>query len=152
MAAHQQGNQEPLPELRHRRRERAPIVSPARTSARIVARWKNSLVFLEPAELWAFEAADRMTFVHSRHGRFEIDVSLAVIEASSIGRSFTRVHRNWLISVPHIKQLERSAGQTAVFVGTGIGDQSQSIRVPVSRLHAQALRGMLLANAIGVRR
>jgi DNA-binding LytR/AlgR family response regulator len=90
--------------------------------------------------------------VHSRHGRFEIDVSLAVIEASSIGRSFTRVHRNWLISVPHIKQLERSAGQTAVFVGTGIGDQSQSIRVPVSRLHAQALRGMLLANAIGVRR
>jgi DNA-binding LytR/AlgR family response regulator len=92
-----------------------------------------------------------MTFVHSRHGRFEIDVSLAVIEAS-IGRSFTRVHRNWLISVPHIKQLERSGGETRLFVGTGIGDESQSIRVPVSRHHAQALREMLLANAIGVRR
>ena len=145
IAAQQQGT-EPVPELRHRR-ERAFTAAPTR----VVARLKNSLVFLEPIEIWAFEAADRMTYVHSPHGRFEIDVSLAVIEAS-MDRRFTRVHRNWLISVAHVKQLERGTGETTLFVGAGIEDESQGIRVPVSRNHAQALREMLLANAIGVRR
>jgi DNA-binding LytR/AlgR family response regulator len=145
IAAQPQGR-EPVPELLHRR-ERALMAAPTR----VVARLKSGLVFLEPAEIWAFEAADRMTYVHSRHGKFEIDVSLAMIEAS-MDRRFTRVHRNWLISVAHVKQLERGTGETTLFVGAGIEDGSEGIRVPVSRNHAQALREMLLANAIGVRR
>ncbi|HXN40818.1 MAG TPA: LytTR family DNA-binding domain-containing protein [Myxococcaceae bacterium] len=146
LIAVQPQGKEPVPEPRHRR-ERAIIPSPTR----VVARLKGGLVFLEPAEIWAFEAADRMTYVHSRHGRFEIDVSLAMIDAS-MDRRFTRVHRNWLISVAHVKQLERGTGETTLFVGAGIEDEHQGIRVPVSRNHAQALREMLLANAIGVRR
>ena len=31
---------------------------------RVVARRKKSLVFLDPEKIWAFEAADRLTFVH----------------------------------------------------------------------------------------
>jgi|GEM_PF-6110189 len=138
---------EPLPEVRPGGHERAFIASPIR----VVARQKNSLVFLEPPEIWAFEAADRMTYVHSRHGRFEIDVSLTGIEAS-MDRGFMRVHRNWLISVAHVKQLERGTGETTLFVGAGLEDESQGIRVPVSRNHTQAVREMLLANAVGVRR
>ena len=46
---------------------------------RIVARRKKSLVFLDADEVWAFEAAHRLTFVHTPHGIFDLDLSLAAI-------------------------------------------------------------------------
>src|SRR5437868_6522225 len=57
---------------------------PARTSAppspsKIVARRKKGLVFLRPDEVWAFEAADRLTFVHTPRGKFDLDLSLSAI-------------------------------------------------------------------------
>jgi DNA-binding LytR/AlgR family response regulator len=125
--------------------------TPASTALRIVARRKRSLVFLEPSEIWAFEAADRLTCVHAQHGTFDLDLSLTAIEAS-FGRAFVRVHRNWLVNVAHIKELEREGAETRLFVGLGIGEDSQGIRVPVSRDRAQSLREMLLANATGLRR
>lgn len=118
---------------------------------RIVARRKKSLVFLAPDEIWALEAAARMTFVHTQHGTFDLDLSLATIEAS-FGRTFARVHRNWLVNVAQIKELERDGPETRLFVGLGIGDGGPGVRVPVSRDRAQAVREMLLANATGVRR
>jgi len=121
------------------------------TSTRIVARRKRSLVFLEPSEIWAFEAADRLTFVHTPHGKFDLDLSLTAIEMS-FGRTLMRVHRNWLVNVAHIKELERDGSETRVFVGASIGDDSHGIHVPASRDRAQALRETLLANATGLRR
>src|SRR6202034_2997772 len=84
------------------RRPAAPVSS---GPPRIVARRKRSLVFLEPPEIWAFEAADRLTFVHTLHGTFDIDLSLAAVEAS-FARAFIRVHRNWLVNAMHIQELE----------------------------------------------
>jgi len=63
-----------------------------------------------------------------------------------------RVHRNWLVNAAHIKELERDGTETRLFVGAGIGEASQGVRVPVSRDRAQALRESLLANATGLRR
>jgi DNA-binding LytR/AlgR family response regulator len=142
-------SEERVAQCLRRLHERRPAPQPG--AMRVVARRKKSLVFLDPDELWAFEAADRLTYVHSRHGRFDIDLSLAAIEAS-FGRSLTRVHRNWLINLAYVKELERDGGETTVFVGTGLGDTNQGIQVPVSRDRAQALRESLLANATGVRR
>jgi DNA-binding LytR/AlgR family response regulator len=102
-------------------------------------------------EIWAFEAAERLTFVHSRHGTFDIDVSLAAIETSA-GAGFARVHRNWLVNRGQIKTLERSAGNTILFVGIAVGQEGLGIQVPVARTRATSLRQELLANAIGVRR
>ena len=130
--------------------ERRPIVSAERSSRRVVARRKKSLVFLEPTEIWAFEAADRLTYVHSQHGKFDVDLSLAAIEAS-FGSAFLRVHRNWLVNVSQVRELDRGGGDTTLFVGLGIGDQSQGIRVPVSRERSQSLREMLLGRAAGLR-
>lgn len=130
---------------------RSPSLMPAPGSLRIVARRKKSLVFLEPSEIWAFEAADRLTFVHTPHGRFDLDLSLVAIE-SSFGRTLTRVHRNWLVNVAHIKELERDGAETKLFIGTGIGDERRGVSVPVSRDRAQPVREMLLANATGLRR
>jgi DNA-binding LytR/AlgR family response regulator len=108
-------------------------------------------VFLQPDEIWAFEAADRLTCVHTLHGTFDIDLSLVAVEAS-FGRTFMRVHRNWLVNAAHIKELERDGNDTRLFVGTGVADAGNGVRVPVARERAAAVRDSLLTNAAGLRR
>ncbi|WP_394840154.1 LytTR family DNA-binding domain-containing protein [Pendulispora rubella] len=120
-------------------------------SGRIVARRGKTLVFLEPDEVWAFEAAERLTSVHTPHGVFDVDLSLAAIELS-FGRSLLRVHRNWLVNAAHIKELDREGRETRIFVGSCIGPEQRGVRIPVGRERAQAVRDMLLASATGVRR
>jgi len=134
-----------------RRLHQRRTVAVASGPPRIVARRKRSLVFLEAHEIWAFEAADRLTFVHTTHGTFDIDLSLAAVEAS-FGRAFVRVHRNWLVNAMHIKELERDGHETKLFVGAGVAEAGRGVRVPVARERAAALREMLLTNATGLRR
>ncbi len=129
--------------------ERFPPLA-ASPSMRVMARRRKSLVFLELDEIWAFEAADRMTYVHSRPGKFDMDLSLAAIEAS-FGRTFLRVHRNWLINLAHVRELERQDGETTLFVGNWVGAEGEGIRVPVSRERSPELRDILLTNSTGVR-
>jgi two-component system response regulator LytT len=132
--------------------ERRSRVAPSSIGPpRIVARRKRSLVFLEPEEIWAFEAADRLTFVHTLHGTFDIDLSLAAVE-TSFGRAFVRVHRNWLVNGTHIKEFERDGHETKLFVGAGVAGAGRGVHVPVARERAGALREMLLMNATGLRR
>jgi DNA-binding LytR/AlgR family response regulator len=116
---------------------------------RVVARRKKNLVFLDPHDIWAFEAADRLTFVHSPEGRFDIDLTLATIEAS-FGRTLTRVHRNWLVNLEFVKEMERHEGETTLFIGRNVG--SEGLHVPTSRDRAKAVRDLLLRNTTGVRR
>jgi DNA-binding LytR/AlgR family response regulator len=118
---------------------------------RVVARRKKSLVFLDPAKIWAFEAADRLTFVHAPEGRFDIDLSLAAIE-SSFGRALFRVHRNWLINLAYVRELERDIGGATVMVGGDLAADAHGIQVPVSQDRSKPLRDLLLENATGVRR
>lgn len=132
-------------------RERRTPTPRGSVPPRIVARRGKTLVFLEPGEVWAFEAADRLTSVHTVHGVFDVDLTLGIIEAS-FGRTFTRVHRSWLVNGAHIKELERDGRETRIFVGAGLGTDQRGVRVPVSRELAHAVRDMLLGNAAGVRR
>ncbi len=118
---------------------------------RIAARRKKALVFLDAREVWAFEADARLTFVHSASGKLDIDVSLAEIEASPLGRLFVRVHRSWLANLALVKALEHDPGVTQLFVGSAMGESTR-IHVPVSRDRVRAVRDMLLATAVGVRR
>ncbi len=137
--------------LRRLHHHRAEARVPSNGPPRIVARRKRSLVFLQPHEIWAFEAADRLTFVHTTHGLFDIDLSLAAVE-TSFGRAFVRVHRNWLVNATHIKELERDGHETKLFVGASVADAGRGVRVPVARERAAAVREMLLTNATGLRR
>jgi two-component system, LytTR family, response regulator LytT len=120
---------------------------------RIVSRRKKSLVFLEPDEIWAFEAAERMTFAHTEHGTFDLDLSLTAIE-TSFGRTFIRVHRSWLVNLRHVKELERDGNETRLFVGKRLSDggEGQGIFVQVARDRTQEVRDLLLANSTGLRR
>ena len=126
-----------LARLRGRVRESAPASPP-----RIVARRKRALVFLRLDEVWAFEAADRLAYVHSPRGTFDVDLSLAAIEAS-FGRTFVRTHRNWLVHAGHVLELEGAGSDTELVVG--------ELRVPVARERAAAVREALLANTSGIR-
>jgi two-component system response regulator LytT len=130
-------------ERRPTRRESTPAPQ------RIVARRKKSLVFLDADEVWAFEAAHRLTFVHTPHGIFDLDLSLAAIEAS-FGRKLTRVHRSWLVNPTFVKELEREGSDTRLLVGSAVGQPG--VHVPVARERAQELKDLLLANATGLRR
>ena len=138
----------------HERRPNVPgshATREARPTERIVARKKRSLVFLELHEIWAFETQDRLTSVHTAHGTFDLDLSLTAIEAS-FGRTFVRVHRQWLVNAHHIKELERDGDETRLFVGPALGDDRKGVRVPVARERAAAVRSALLSNATGLRR
>lgn len=130
---------------------RAPSAPEPAATGRVVARNGRSLVFLEPDEVWAFEASDRLTYVHTVHGKFDLDLSLSAIE-STIGRNLTRVHRSWLVNVPFIRELGRDGTESFLFVGEGPRGEGRGITVPVARERATAVRDMLLASATGLRR
>jgi two-component system response regulator AlgR len=115
---------------------------------RVVARRRTGLVFLDLDEVWGFEAAGRLTFVHSSQGRFDVDLTLATLEAS-LGHCFARVHRNWLIHLRFVKALESAVGDTTLVVGPSVA--VEALRVPVSRARASAVRELLLEHAAGVR-
>lgn len=126
--------------------ERLCARRPARTHAapvRLLARTANSLMFLSLDGVYAFEAAERLTQVHHEDGCFAVDPSLAALEAELAGRVL-RVHRNWLVALAHVHQLERGS-EPVLRVGP-------DLRVPVSRDRAAIVRDALLTGALGARR
>jgi two-component system, LytTR family, response regulator LytT len=127
---------------------RAPPSPPA--PARLVARRKRALVFLRLDEVWAFESAERLAYVHTAHGRYEIDLSLSAVEAS-IGRTLLRVHRSWLVNVEHVRGLEGYGSETELLVGSPGVDPQGGVRIPVSRDRAQGVRETLMASTMGIR-
>jgi two-component system response regulator LytT len=124
---------------------------PAKSAARIVARRGNGLVFLGREEVWAFEASERLTFVHTPHGTFDVELSLSAIE-SSFGDVLKRVHRSWLVHATHVRELVREGSDTRIFVGSGLGSDGAGVWVPVARERAAQVRAWLLADARGLKR
>jgi DNA-binding LytR/AlgR family response regulator len=116
----------------------------------VVARRKNGLVFLSLDEVYAFEASGRLTFVNSRSGRFDVDLSLAALDSTFQGE-FLRPHRNWLVNRRYIKVLERGDSDLELCVGASL-DDAALLRVPVARERAAAVRDALLASATGLRK
>jgi two-component system, LytTR family, response regulator LytT len=129
-----------------RRRPRPPHPSPAR----LVARSRKGLVFLRQNEAWAFEASERLTFVHTASGRFDVDLSLAAIEAS-LGDLWLRVHRNWVVNLEHVRALERDEIGTTLVLGP-TGTESGGLRAPIARDKVQSVKERLLDGATGIRR
>lgn len=127
-----------------RRCRRPAAVSPTR----IVARNKRGLIFLRQGEVRAFEASERLTYVHSAAGRFSVDLSLATIEAT-LGEGWLRVHRNWVVNREHVRAMERDELGNVLVIGDA---GEEGIRVPIARDKLQNVRGILLDGATGIRR
>ncbi len=125
--------------------------------ARVVARRGDALVFLAPAEIWAFQAAGAASYVHCAAGRFDLQLALSQVEAqveaqaeASFCRSFLRVHPDWLVDLSRVRAIERGAGPPALVVGDSLADGA-GVRVPVARDRAQAVTETLRASATGLR-
>jgi DNA-binding LytR/AlgR family response regulator len=125
-----------------RLRARRPPQSVAAPS-RLVARTATSLVFLPLAGVLAFEAEDRLAYVHHDTGRFMVDLSLATLEQQFAERAI-RTHRNWIVMIDRVSELGRSTGELSISVG--------ELVVPVSRDRAASVREALIARAVGARR
>jgi len=121
------------------------------STARIVARKGNGLVFLDRDEVWAFEASERLTFVHTPHGTFDLELSLSAIE-SSFGDALKRVHRSWLVHAAQVRELVRDGSETRIFVGAGLGGERRGVWVPVARERSAQVRAWLLADTRGLKR
>jgi len=118
---------------------------------KIVARRRLSIVILETQEVWAFEAKDRLSFVHSARGRFDVDLSLLEIE-ELVGRAFLRVHRRWLVNIVNIRELQRTPdGGGGLWVADSHADASTGMRVPIARDATRRVRERLLEGTIGLR-
>jgi DNA-binding LytR/AlgR family response regulator len=140
-------HQDRVTECLRRLQQRFSYTAPPLIPERVVARSKKGLVLLLRDEVWAFEAAERLMFVHSARGRFDIDLSLTAIEAS-LGGDFLRVHRQWLVNLTHVRALENDEGETVIVVG----EPAVAVRVPVARDRRGTVRDLLLNGATGLRR
>jgi two-component system response regulator LytT len=141
-------HQDRVTECLMRLQRRLPHAAPRPVPDRVVARSKKGLVLFARDEVWAFEAAERLMFVHTARGRFDVDLSLAAIEAS-LGGEFLRVHRRWLVHTGHVRAIENEDGETVMVVG---GEPARELRVPVARDRRAAVRDLLLHGATGLRR
>ncbi len=126
----------------------APLPARPRVPPRIAARKGRGYVLLDVDEATAFEADGRLTYVHAAGARYDVDLSLAAIEAL-VGDEFLRVHRSWLVRAAKVREVERDGGEMALVVGDGGGP---SLRVPVARDRVGAVRQRLLSATIGLRR
>jgi DNA-binding LytR/AlgR family response regulator len=133
-----------------RRALRPGSVWEAPTSDRIVARRRTALVILETRDVWAFEAKDRLCFVHSARGCFDVDLSLLEIE-QALGGSFLRVHRRWLANVANIRELQGGYRGCRLWVASPAAERGTGLRIPVAREAVRSVKRKLLEGTVGVR-
>lgn len=126
-----------------RLRARRPAAADPTPPRRLVARTATSLVFLSLEGVLAFEAADRLVYVHHDDGSFLVDLSLAALEAQ-FAASAIRTHRNWIVVLDRVRELGRGTGELVLQVGA-------QLSVPVSRDRAGTVREALVGRAVGRR-
>ncbi|HXX68786.1 MAG TPA: LytTR family DNA-binding domain-containing protein [Polyangiaceae bacterium] len=114
---------------------------------RVVGRRRRDLIFIDTKAVLAFEAANRLTFVHCTSGRFDIDASLRELEAV-LEPILLRTHRNWLVHSIHVRELRRSSEECVLFVAES---GARGIEVPVAVAYQRAVREALLTGTIGLR-
>lgn len=127
-----------------------PSVWQATASDRIVARRRTGLVILATRDVWAFEAKDRLCFVHSARGCFDVDLSLLEIE-QALGSSFIRIHRRWLVNVANIRELQGGYRGCRVWVANHAAEGGTGMRLPVSREAVRDVKQKLLEGTVGLR-
>lgn len=123
-------------------RERRPQAPTAAT--RIAARQGRTLCLLDVRDVLAFEARERLVFVHTERQRFDVDLGLASF-AASFGARFLRVHRQWLVAVEHVREVQPGELGMHLRVGT-------NLVVPCAAERTKEIRDGILAGTVGLRR
>jgi DNA-binding LytR/AlgR family response regulator len=118
---------------------------------RVAARRRDAIIVLEVRDVWGFEARERLCFVHSSSGRFDVDMSLHEL-ASYLAPGFLRVHRSWLVNLTNVREYRGEQGGHVLVVGRiGGTPPHEAIHAPVSREFAMNVRARLLEGTVGFR-
>jgi DNA-binding LytR/AlgR family response regulator len=117
---------------------------PNTATARIAARSGRALRLIPIEEALAFEAEGRLTYVHTASGRFDIDLTLTSL-AASFEAAFARTHRQWLVALEHVREIQQGELGMQLLVG---GD----LVVPVASERTKEVRRLILQGTVGLRR
>jgi two-component system, LytTR family, response regulator LytT len=119
---------------------------PARGASpeRVAARSGKGIRLIPIEEVLAFEAADRLTFVHTERDRLTLDLTLAVI-SSAFGERFARVHRQWLVATEQVRELQTTVTGLQLLLG-------ERLYAPVSSERTREVRELILQGTLGLRR
>lgn len=122
----------------------APASSPGDAfPVRIAAVRGGTIVMLAPAEVRYARSAGHAVWLHTDHGSLRAVLpGLANVARRLLPLGFLRVHRQYVVNIGRIRQLDRSA--TGVLMLTTDGDAQEA--VPVSRRNEAELR-----QALGIR-
>jgi DNA-binding LytR/AlgR family response regulator len=110
---------------------------------RLMARTASSLVFLPFEGILAFEAENRLTFVHHVEGRYLADLSLNAFE-QQLPQNMIRTHRNWLVALDQVRKLSRVDSELVLVI-------NETLTIPISRDRSASVRDALVSRSLGTR-
>jgi two-component system LytT family response regulator len=87
-------------------RDDRPAARRERYAARLFARRHGSVVPLQVSQISRIDAAPGGASLVTRHGRFELDLSLGELQERLDPDEFVRVHRSHLINLAHVASLQ----------------------------------------------
>lgn len=100
--------------------------------------------FLQVSDVRYVEAQGDYARLHTASGSSLVRVPLAVLEERWAGAGFVRIHRSYLVSTAHVRELRvEPGGGHAVRVGEGPG----AVTLPVSRRLTRALKDRMVRRA-----
>lgn len=79
----------------------------ARRSLRIAIKTKGKIVFIDPAEIIAFEADGNCASLRHTSGSYLIREPISTMAEKLNSHGFVRVHRGVLVNIAHVEELRR---------------------------------------------
>jgi len=106
---------------------------------RIVARKRNRIVLLDPAEVTHLSADHTLVFAWSGGSSYLVPRTLQEMEEELAAHGFRRTHRSALVNLAHVRAVHPGASGNFVLEM----DDPEGTRVPLSRRRARLVRGEL---------
>ncbi len=106
---------------------------------RIVARKRNRIVLLDPAEVTHLSADHTLVFAWSGGNSYLVPRTLQELEEELAPHGFRRTHRSALVNLAHVRAVHPGASGNFVLEM----DDAERTRVPLSRRRARLVRGEL---------
>lgn len=108
------------------------------TIGKIAVWWENSILLLDPETIVYFTMNEKKVNVHTERGSYESSSSLAELEERLENKGFFRCHKSFLVNSNYIEKIIPWFNSTYM-----IKIKQSPEQIPVSRLYAKKLKGML---------
>jgi DNA-binding LytR/AlgR family response regulator len=117
--------------------ETEPVVK-AGPRSRVAIESAGRTSFVDRADVVAVEASRDYVRLHTATKSYLVRIAISELESEWSGVGFVRVHRSYLVAVPHVRELLSEGQGLSVLVG--------SLSIPVSRTYSRNLRERLVSD------